>query len=177
MQRSTRLGVGLLSAGFAATLLLGEPMGLRINLSSSMPVGLYLRTPDPIQRGTIVDGCLPEPIARVGRERGYIGGGACPDGSEPVAKTVAATAGDRVELRKGLVAVNGVAIPNSATERTDREGRELPQYPRGVYTVAPGELWLLSTLNAHSWDSRYYGPIPVENVRSTVRELFTVAGP
>ncbi len=152
-------------------------MGLRINLSSSMPVGLYLRTPGPIERRAIVDVCLPEPIARLGRERGYLRGGACPDGSEPVAKSVAATAGDRVELREGLVAVNGVAIPNSATKSTDREGRELPQFPRGVYTVAAGELWLLSSLNAHSWDSRYYGPIPVENVRSTVRELFTVAVP
>ena len=92
---------------------------------------------------------------------------------EPVAKLIAALPGDTVRLSDQALIVNGAEFPASASATTDREGRAMHKFPRGTYIVSPHEAWLISTFNPRSWDSRYYGPIPLENIRSVVRPLLT----
>jgi conjugative transfer signal peptidase TraF len=161
---------------FAAALLLGDRLGLRINLTRSIPIGLYQQIDAPIARGALVEACLPQDIATLGRKRGYLRGGSCPDGTEPVGKTVAAVTGDTVELTDQALIVNATKLPDSATLDIDREGRAMHKFPRGTYAVAADEVWLVATSNPRSWDSRYYGPIPLENIRSAVRPLVTLQG-
>jgi conjugative transfer signal peptidase TraF len=129
--------------------------------ASAAPVGFYLRTAPRLVRGNLVEVCLPHEIARLGVERGYLGRGwQCADGSEPVGKTVLGLPGDIVHIRWELV----LAV--------DTAGRSLKHFPFGFYRLKPGEIWLFGS-NSHSWDSRYYGPIPVGAVRASLSPLVT----
>jgi conjugative transfer signal peptidase TraF len=139
--------------------------GLSLNVTDSMPIGFYHfeRQRAPIARGTIVQACLPATIAAVGRQRGYLLGGSCPDGAAPVLKIVAATGGDRIELLERQIIINGRALPGSGTAMRDARGRLLAHLPRGTFSLAHGDLWLW-TPNPASWDSRYYGPVSERQV-------------
>lgn len=148
-------------------------MGYRINLTNSLPRGLYQETNELVYRGTFVVECLPVELAIVGWERGWFGSGYCPTKSPPILKQVTALAGDTVELTDEYVAVNGMIIPHSVTQKRDSQGRSVPAIPRGTYTLKAGEIWLLATNIPNSWDSRYTGPARVEDIIATARPVWT----
>jgi len=112
------------------------------------------------QRGDLVVACLPSAIARWGRARGYLAGGSCSNGIEPVVKKLGAVPGDTVGIFQTFVVVNGVRYPHSQTAAVDSHGRPLAHVAWGVRTVAAGEAWLFGFNNPRSWDSRYFGPVP-----------------
>jgi len=145
-----------------------------------MPIGLYVARPVPIGfdhpvRGTIVTVCLPDPLARWGWARGYIMRGGCRDGLAPVGKPVFAVAGDTVVVGAFGLARNGRSVPNTVSLERDRSGRPLPRLSHGRYPVGNGQLWLVSTYTAVSWDSRYYGALPASSIIAELRPLL-VAG-
>src|SRR5215471_16446627 len=86
------VGAGALTLALAA-----ELVGLRFNDSPSMPAGLYVKTSSE-SGSTLVVFCPAEPSASLSVERGYRSRGNCPDGAEPLAKPVAARAGELMEL-------------------------------------------------------------------------------
>jgi conjugative transfer signal peptidase TraF len=96
----------------------------------------------------------------------------CPHGYQPLLKPIVAMTGDVVELTPNVVLVNGRSHSHSATVNQDSQGRPLPHLPWGRYLLAPGEVWVLSTFSANSWDSRYFGPIRVESVIATAAPLW-----
>ena len=146
-------------------------LGLRINTSPSLPVGLYMTTTDPQSR--LVEFCPPEPYARLAIERGYRSAGNCGDGAAPLLKPVIAEAGDVVDLSPSGLAVNGHSIPNTEAVQADTKGRHLTPWPFGRYEVQRGTIWVASSYNSRSFDSRYFGPIPAWRVRDRVRPLIT----
>lgn len=130
---------------------------LRINLSGSMPLGVYAVRPGAtLERGDVVYACLPPAPARVARERGYLYRGPCPEVTEPVFKRVAAVPGDEVIVSTTRVAVNGRLISNGAHFR-DSAGRSLEAFAPGIYRLTD-TVWLQSSEDG--FDSRYFGPIP-----------------
>ena len=146
--------------------------GLRFNDSPSMPTGLYVRTSSESNASLVVF-CPSAPFARLSVERGYRSRGNCPDGAEPLAKPIAARPADVVELSaKGMV-VNGQLLANTAPLATDTAGRPLAHWPFGRYVVAPSTLWVASSYNPRSFDSRYFGPVKASQVREHVRPLLT----
>jgi len=144
---------------------------LRVPTTPSVPPGLYLLTHRAPVRGGWVVVCLPEDVARRGRRRGYLGAGRCPGGASEVLKRVAALPGDEVIVSPLGLVVDGQPLPRTARRARDSAGRPLPAIPAGVYPVAPGTAWLYSDHHPRSWDSRYYGPVPLAGVRSTARLL------
>lgn len=78
-------------------------------------------------------------------------------------KPVAAVEGDCVAISAQGIAVNGVLIPNSRALTIDTMGRPLKPMENGFYTVKPGTIWLISS-HDHSFDSRYFGPLPSANI-------------
>ena len=95
-------------------------------------MGLWRVTPvaGPLTRGAYVSFCPPDtPIFRLAKERGYLAKGACASGLQPLLKSVAATAGDRVILNEKGFWVNGELVSNSRAENQDRLGRPLPAFP------------------------------------------------
>ena len=139
---------------------LSRILSLWINLSPSLPLGVYRPIDAPVTRGAIVVVCLPLAIGRLARERGYLGYGPCPGHVERLGKRVAAVAGDTVETFAEGVRINGFLIPGSRRLERDSRGRRLPVAERKI-VVRPGELFLLATDNPRSFDSRYFGPVAV----------------
>jgi conjugative transfer signal peptidase TraF len=133
---------------------------LRINFTSSMPIGIYLLLPlqpNGVKRGMLVATCAPAPAAEMGRQRGYLGAGPCADDTELLLKYVPAIGGDGIEVTAGGVVVNGHLLLHSQPASRDRSGRRLVPWTRGTSRLAEGEVWLYAP-NDRSWDSRYWGP-------------------
>lgn len=156
----------------AAAFGLAGTLGIRINLSPSLPIGFYRVTSD--RRSPIVEFCPPEPYATLARMRGYRPRGGCPDGGMPLMKPVVAVSGDRVNISPKGIAVNGALLPNTAPRADDADGRPLLHWPYREYRVAPGFLWVASTYEPRSFDSRYFGPIAKASVTARLVALLTV---
>jgi type IV secretory pathway protease TraF len=54
----------------------------------------------------------------------------------------------------------------------DRFGREIPRW-NGCKTLAPDEVFLLSTHAADSFDGRYFGPTSIADIIEKVAPLWT----
>jgi conjugative transfer signal peptidase TraF len=162
-------------ASAVALLAAGRLAGLRVNLTGSLPVGLYVAARGAPARGLLVLVCLPPEVAAFARARGYVPrGGACPGGVVPVGKRVVAIAGDTVAVTSSGLLVNGAAVPNSKALAADRKGRPLPQLPTGRYVVRPGTVWIVSSYSPFSFDSRYFGAVESADVHASIRRLWTV---
>jgi conjugative transfer signal peptidase TraF len=162
------------TAGVAVMIFSAGLFHLRIVLTnSSAPAGIYRLNSVPARRGDLVLACLPTEVAQTGLTRGYLTEGDCPAGAEPIAKVIGAMPGDVVELEPGWVAVNGMKFTNSQTASRDSAGRLLTHVLSGAYRVGTGEVWLFGFNNRRSWDARYFGPVPLANVRGVLRPLVT----
>lgn len=155
----------------AAAVLLGtaasHALGVTLSWSDSMPRGAWIaKDADPrrVRPGDVVSFC-PGPGQTLRGDRG----GNCAGGARPVLKTVAAVAGDRVELGGTGVAVNGVMVPNSAPLAFSAAG--LTRVKEGEHAVGGGQVWLMSEHSVRSLDSRYYGPVAIEQVQAVMRPL------
>ena len=146
-------------------------IGLRINASPSLPVGLYVTSSET--SANLVEFCPADPFASLALSRGYRDPGSCSDGGAPLLKPVVARTGDLVELSAAGIAVNGHLLPNTAPLRTDTKGRPLICWPRGRYIVRPGFVWVGSSYNPRSFDSRYFGPVAIRSIRDHLKPLVT----
>src|SRR5208337_3761697 len=99
--------------------------------------------------------------------------GRCASGFEPLLKPLAAIPGDEIEIIPEGIQVNGVLIQNSARLLTDVQGRPLPQVPQGKFRVGQGDIWLIATQNARSFDSRYFGPLPMTAIEGIAEPFLT----
>ncbi len=163
------IGATALCTCVGAFLLMGM-LGVRINTSPSLPLGLYVETSD--QSG-LVEFCPAEPFGSFAAARGYRSKGSCADGASPLMKPVIARAGDLVATSSRGIAVNGALVRNTAPRRLDTSGRAMTPWPFGTFRVTPGTVWVASSYNARSFDSRYFGPIEVSSIRAQLRPLLT----
>ena len=176
-QRRFGMVCGTIGILIVATLTSANLGRLRFNSTAAVTRELWqvVEHDAPLRRGEVVAMCPPDtkPI-RQGMERGYIPSGNCPGGYEPLVKPVAATAGDIVAVSPNGVSVNGQLLPDSAQLAVDSAGRPLRAFPAGVYHVSTGEVWLLAKHDAHSFDSRYFGSVPIVNTRSAEHPVWAV---
>ncbi len=158
---SKSLRLCLLGAGLVALLLcIAWAAGLRVNVTASLPRGLYLLCPGTPGRGDFAAFCLSGELAALAGERGYVLAGSCASGLRPLLKRVAALPGDVVDV---------AALPLRAT---DSQGRPLPSaLHSGV--VPPGMALLLAD-HPGSFDGRYFGLVPLASLQR-VRPLFATS--
>jgi conjugative transfer signal peptidase TraF len=162
------------TVGFALIVLIARVGRVRIvTTDSAAPNGIYHMMDTPLARGELVLACLPPDSARLALERSYLGAGNCPAGAEPVAKVIGALPGDTVQLDQAFVAINGTRIPDSPTLPRDSMGRPLEHAAWRVYHVPDGEVWLFGFNNPHSWDGRFFGPVPTVNVLGALKPLIS----
>ncbi|HEY7391829.1 MAG TPA: conjugative transfer signal peptidase TraF [Bryobacteraceae bacterium] len=147
------------------TFLIFDVAQLRINASESLPVGLYRVSPT----GGFVEFCPDD--HGLSALRHYRAKGVCSDGARPLLKPVAAGPGDDVVLGSNGITVNGRFLPNTAPLTRDTEGRPLAHWAYGRYKVPAGMLWVASTYNSRSYDSRYLGPIRETAVRARLQRV------
>ncbi len=155
----------------AVIILAAGAAGVRLNLTNSVPIGLCLISDD--SKARLVEFCPPEPFGTLSRERGYRERSrfGCPDGAKPLLKPVAAEPGDVVNVSDGGIAVNGELVPHTAALHSDSAGRPIQAWPVGAYPVRGGSLWVASSFNTHSFDSRYFGPIQQTAILHHLRPL------
>jgi len=134
------------------------------NPSDSVPVGWYrIRPTAPTHIGSIVLAQLRADVAALAARRGYL------PSHIPLLKRVGAVAPQHVCIVDGQVRIDGV--PVAAALPADRMGRSLPFWPQ-CRPLADGELFLLSTTNPASFDSRYFGPIHASAVIGTAQPIY-----
>jgi len=173
-RRALMTGVGV-AIVTTSLIVLGTILRLRISLTdSAAPAGVYRLIPtETLHRGELVAACLPASLAQQGLSRGYLRGGDCPAGAEPIAKILGALPGDVVKIEPRGVEVDGALFARSAIASTDSNGRSLPHVDWGTRKALSGEVWLFGFNNSRSWDSRYYGPIPFSHIRGELRPILT----
>jgi conjugative transfer signal peptidase TraF len=153
----------LLAFLLIASTLLAIPAAHYIGWNSSAsaaPIGLYLRTAPHPKRGQLIEVCLPPRWAKFAMDRDYIRHSwRCPDGSEPLGKIVAGIPGDTLWIDPATV------LPR------DSMGRPMPHY-FGVQHLRSRQLWVSGSARK-SFDSRYFGPVPMANVIANLTPLWT----
>jgi len=160
---------------FAALVFCAHGAGLRINESPSLPIGVWRVLPfdRDLRRDDIISFCPPDtPAFREAWRRGYVGKGLCDGGYEPLLKPVAAIEGDRLTQTSEGISINGRVIANSKSLDRDGSGRTLPSPGTNEIIVGKGEVWVISSYNPLSFDSRYFGPIPISRIEGLARPLF-----
>jgi conjugative transfer signal peptidase TraF len=141
--RALSLAAGALVAGCLIELLATPRPLLVWNVTHSAPIGLYRRV--------------------FAAARGYL------LRSVPMVKRVAASSGDHVCRAGQAVSINGRTVARALWQ--DSLGRALPVWT-GCIDLKPGQIFLI-TSPPTSFDSRYFGPVPVANVIERIAPLWT----
>jgi conjugative transfer signal peptidase TraF len=146
-----RLILSVIGLAVAALLIKPAQVPLYVlNLSSSVPVGLYRLEGRIPHRGGLAVVRLSQPWRDLAASRGYL------PRSIWLIKPVAALAGDHVCRFDGRITINGRLAALAQPE--DTKGRVLPEWA-GCKTLIEGELFLLSSTEG-SFDGRYFGVTP-----------------
>lgn len=154
------VGLGLFLSGC------GYVLGLRLNVSRSLPVGLWRLDNEAKPRvGDYVVFFLPvdNPLYPLVCERAYFAV------NMPLLKKLVAGPGDRIEVGE-VVYINGIPVPNGVVRTKDMEGR--PIGPADSTTLLDGHFWAMSDYNDMSFDSRYFGAVPLSVIRAVARPVF-----
>jgi type IV secretory pathway protease TraF len=83
--------------------------------------------------------------------------------------------GDTIDLGPTGIRWNGRPVPNGRALTRDSRGRPLVHYPYGAKVIGPDSAWLYSPYDARSYDSRYFGPVPLTSIRARIAPLLTFA--
>jgi signal peptidase I len=142
------------SSSMETTLLVGDHIlvnkfiyGIRIPFTDER----WPRIKDP-QRGDVIVFIFPE------------------DRTKDFIKRVIAVGGDTIEIRNKQVILNGEPVNNPYARFTDRtifpEGSN-PRDNMKPVKVPPNRLFVMGDNRDHSLDSRFWGTVPVEDVRGS----------
>jgi len=171
-----RLAALSVAGGAIGLMLTGVNLGLVFNYTHSAPYGLYWEVSDgekarrnpppyiffcPDLRWPSMKG---QPNYRSPMRT-------CPDGFSPLIKPVVAWPGDTVETTPQGLLVNGAPLAHTQPINHDSKGRLIRPYPYGIYRVQPGQVWAVSSFSPRSFDSRYFGPIPIRSIHLWIRPL------
>lgn len=153
----------MLSFVVAFTALAATKGRVFINITESVPPGVYWRGDGVFDVGDLVMACPPKnPVSVVALERNYIlSGSVCGDYS-PLLKFVVARHKDVIDVRERSLRINGSKIAEAILLEADSLGRPLPR-PQYPITLAAGQVWLYSS-DPQSFDSRYFGPVAKEDI-------------
>lgn len=157
-------GVITLAVIGTATQIIVPPRPLILyNPSPSAPIGFYKLSKDEAPKlGVQVAAYAPEWARKMADERGYL------PYDYPLIKSVLAAHGDEICYHK-----SGVRVPNGAVIPVlvrDHSGREMPAQS-GCIFLKLDEYFIASPDVQAGFDSRYFGPVKIENILGRVTYL------
>lgn len=160
--------------GIISIALLVMVLEFRINLTDSIPVGLYRITSMENLKNSFVIFCPDErPAFKQALDRGYISSGLCPGGYGYLMKKVVATKGDMVSVTAKGVYVNKTLIPFSKPKLNDENNNTLPQWRVFSYQLEKDEFLTMTNQSEWSFDSRYYGIVHKEQIKGIMKPMWT----
>ena|GEM_PF-6752667 len=166
----------LLGAIVGATVL--ETWFVRLNLTPSVPEGLYWRTAG-FHRAEIVEFCPPDAVSREALDRGFVPRfpfGPCYAHSMVFMKVLAAVGGDVVDVSPAGIAINGATWPGAARRYFAHDGTPIAQWMPYGRTIVPTDSALVLGTNPESFDGRVWGLIKVSAIRGGLTPIFTWKG-
>ncbi|KTD04000.1 conjugal transfer protein TraF [Legionella geestiana] len=150
-------------------------MGFRINLTDSIPVGLYRVTQVGDLKNVYVIFCPDHrPAFRLGLDRNYIDPGLHCGGYGYLMKKVVAIPGDILSITDAGVFVNQARIPFSRPKLNDGLNRPLPQWHVTNYQLGKNELMTMTSQSEWSFDGRYYGLVHAGQIKGMLRPLWVI---
>jgi conjugative transfer signal peptidase TraF len=145
-------------------------VGLRANLSESLPGFLYRAIPLPkeisLSHGdrVLIDlSRFSNSIVELGIQRGYV------SRKQKMLKEIGAIPNDKVALDNDGLYVNSQWRPMVVSSQDSRGDRLFP-YPTPL-VVSPDHFWLVST-PYRGFDSRYFGPVDRNAFTHVARPVF-----
>jgi len=126
----------------------------------SLPYGIYMKIKGTPQRGDYAASCLTSEIAHYGIARGYLAHGNCKTGTVLVLKVIEGLPGDHFAVKNGSLELNGVQYPIRDKDSSRRALKIF--YRQKDEMINRDEYILISTFAKNSWDSRYWGPMPIQ---------------
>jgi signal peptidase I len=112
--------------------------------SSEIPYGKYLFSIEPVRRGDVAVFVFPE------------------DRTKDFIKRVVAIPGDTVEVRAGILYLNGERVPDPHAHFEKSPAERLPESQADYMAplkLGPGQYFMMGDNRDHSYDSRFWGPI------------------
>lgn len=139
-------------------------VGFRINVTGSMPKGLYfLQSSNLLKRNDFVVVKLPPNQLLIGMQRQYV-----VTSDTLLLKRLIALPGDKVGFKNSKVIVNGAFVYEAQRFAKDKHGREMNPIKDGAYLCSRDDYWVLG-MNDLSWDSRYFGAVSRKDILNKVR--------
>ena len=77
-------------------------------------------------------------------------------------------------MREDGLAVNGRLLAGTGPQPFDSDDRPLPRLTGLRQRVPDGRCWVYSDTVPNSWDSRYYGAIPMISIVTAMRPVVTL---
>jgi conjugative transfer signal peptidase TraF len=163
----------ILFSWWLVSLIFIKGLGLRINLTESIPIGVYkLNTNSIVKKGDYVEFCLNKRESEIAYMKSYIGTGSCWGKYEALAKRVIAEPKDDVTVTRDYIEINGNKYNQYKQKVYSQYGEKanLISYKnkilKGYFMVGDSDI-------VNSWDSRYYGQIPSSNIRGVLTPIWT----
>lgn len=164
MRRLTFTTLSLLFVMEGATQLLSLRERVFVNVSQSAKRGIYGCTRGDVGKGSLALVDLPARIASTLPQYSWF------RSEWPLLKEIRALAGESVCIDgdRGLTVAGESLGP---IYRSDPDGKALP-INEGCYTVPEGYFFALGQSDT-SFDSRYFGPLPLSSIRCVAKPLLT----
>lgn len=148
-------------------------MGFRINLTESIPIGLYRITSTNIVKNAYVIFCPDgRESFKLARDRKYIDYGLNCGGYGYLMKKVVALSGDIISVSTDGVFVNHKLLPFSKPMLSDGMKRALPEFRVINYHLTKYEVMTMTSRSEWSFDSRYYGPVHTSQIRGVITPVW-----
>ncbi len=150
-------------------------MGFRVNLTESIPIGLYRITNAGTIKNAYVIFCPDNRDAfKQALDRGYIDHGLYCGGYGYLMKKVVAIADDILSVTPEGVFVNQTLIPYSRPKLTDGMNRVLPQWHVLNYRLKEDEVMTMTSQSEWSFDGRYYGLVHLRQIKGMITPVWVI---
>jgi type IV secretory pathway protease TraF len=169
-KRSKWLMAGICSASILAIVWPHKPgVPILYNDSASVPLGFWLKTSAKVQLGAVI-GFRPPPAAMpyvALHMPQYVS-------AKLILKYVVAVAGDQIcRDAGGTFSVDGRPLGRAVP--ADNHGNRLPVW-QGCQTITGNDVAVFSDHIPNSFDSRFYGVIPAQDIYGVYQPLWTWTG-
>lgn len=145
-------------------------LGVRINTTPSIPVGIYKIIDKRPSKGDIVSFCPPNtPLFQEIKLRGWINKGFCDGELGTMMKIIVAESGDTISIDPSGVFINGERYPYSKQV----PNLNLPVMKLHNRSLIDGEILTMTDNNPLSFDGRYYGILNKSDIGNVLKPILT----